>query len=282
MKVIRKILVFFLGLFLSGLISAFLLSFAIKNVIQEELLGGVIKENFIPVIAENSQLNQEEQEIVKSILEDKEVKKIFNNMMDEIIITMGNGEGEISQETLDSVFNYIIENKDKIEKATGEKIDINELEELKKSQEYQIMSEEITSAINDSSNDLDDTSRSAIKTYTYIVSNDFRILILGCMIIDLLLIALVQWSLYNWLSTFGKALTSSGLTLIVLYFGMNYLINKLLIEYDITLNINTSFVFVMGIICIFIGIILIIIRRIIHKIVTNKKNNQEIEINAVS
>ena len=51
MKILRKFLSFILGLVLSLLIGGLLLSFAIKSVIQEELIGGAIKDNFIPVIS---------------------------------------------------------------------------------------------------------------------------------------------------------------------------------------------------------------------------------------
>ena len=120
------------------------------------------------------------------------------------------------------------------------------------------------------------------KTYTYIVSNNFRLILIGGIVLDLLLIALVQWSLYNWMSTFGKALSTSGLTLIILYFIMNKIIETLLAEQTITLNIDTSKVLYMGIITIIVGILLIVIKHIIDNIIKNKKDNMEIEYNAVS
>lgn len=282
MKILRKFLSFILGLVLSLLIGGLLLSFAIKSVIQEELIGGAIKDNFIPVITNNTDISEEDKKAVEELFEDKEVNDMVNKMVDEIMATMGSEDGEISQETIDSIFDYVIQNKDKLEEATGQKINTEELEEVRKSEEFQNITQELTKSLNESTAELDDTSKTAIKTYTYIVSNNFRLILIGGIVLDLLLIALVQWSLYNWMSTFGKALSTSGLTLIILYFIMNKIIETLLAEQTITLNIDTSKVLYMGIITIIVGILLIVIKHIIDNIIKNKKDNMEIEYNAVS
>lgn len=282
MKILRKFLSFILGLVLSLLIGGLLLSFAIKSVIQEELIGGAIKDNFIPVITNNTDISEEDKKAVEELFEDKEVNDMVNKMVDEIMATMGSEDGEISQETIDSIFDYVIQNKDKLEEATGQKINTEELEEVRKSEEFQNITQELTKSLNESTAELDDTSKTAIKTYTYIVSNNFRLILIGGIVLDLLLIALVQWSLYNWMSTFGKALSTSGLTLIILYFLMNKIIETLLAEQTITLNIDTSKVLYMGIITIIVGILLIVFKHIIDNIIKNKKDNMEIEYNAVS
>ena len=282
MKILRKFLSFILGIVLSLLIGGLLLSFAIKSVIQEELIGGAIKDNFIPVITNNTDISEEDKKAVEELFEDKEVNDMVNKMVDEILATMGSEDGEISQETIDSIFDYVIQNKDKLEEATGQKINTEELEEVRKSEEFQNITQELTESLNESTAELDDTSKTAIKTYTYIVSNNFRLILIGGIVLDLLLIALVQWSLYNWMSTFGKALSTSGLTLIILYFLMNKIIETLLAEQTITLNIDTSKVLYMGIITIIVGILLIVIKHIIDNIIKNKKDNMEIEYNAVS
>lgn len=282
MKILRKFLSFILGLVLSLLIGGLLLSFAIKSVIQEELIGGAIKDNFIPVITNNTDISEEDKKAVEELFEDKEVNDMVNKMVDEIMATMGSEDGEISQETIDSIFDYVIQNKDKLEEATGQKINTEELEEVRKSEEFQNITQELTKSLNESTAELDDTSKTAIKTYTYIVSKNFRLILIGGIVLDLLLIALVQWSLYNWMSTFGKALSTSGLTLIILYFLMNKIIETLLAEQTITLNIDTSKVLYMGIITIIVGILLIVFKHIIDNIIKNKKDNMEIEYNAVS
>lgn len=283
MKILRKFLSFILGIVLSLLIGGLLLSFAVKSVIQEELIGGAIKEAFIPEIINNANLDDESKETMEKLFEDKEVNDMVNSMVDEILTTMSSEDGEVSQETIDSIFDYVITNKDKIEEATGQEIDLSELEEVRNSEDFKNMTKEITESLNESVDSLDDTNKAAIKTYTYMVSDNFRLMLLGLIVLDLVLIALVQWSLYKWMSTLGKALTTSGLTLLILYFIMNKFIEALLSEQSITFNIDTSSILVMGIICIISGVVLVVIKLIIEKILKNRQEeNMEIEYNAVS
>lgn len=283
MKILRKFLSFILGVVLSLLIGGLLLSFAVKSVIQEELIGGAIKEAFIPEIINNANLDDESKETMEKLFEDKEVNDMVNSMVDEILTTMSSEDGEVSQETIDSIFDYVITNKDKIEEATGQEIDLSELEEVRNSEDFKNMTKEITESLNESVDSLDDTNKAAIKTYTYMVSDNFRLMLLGLIVLDLVLIALVQWSLYKWMSTLGKALTTSGLTLLILYFMMNKFIEALLSEQSITFNIDTSSILVMGIICIISGVVLVVIKLIIEKILKNRQEeNMEIEYNAVS
>lgn len=282
MKILRKFLSFILGVTLSLLIGGLLLSFAVKNVIQEELIGGAIKDQFIPMITENAELSEEDKKIVEEMFEDEEVNDMVNQMVDEIFETMATDDGEISEETINSIFDYVISNKEKIEEVTGQEIDLSSLEEVRNSDEFKNVTKELTESINESAESLDDTSKTAIKTYTYMVSNKCRLVLLGLIVLDLLLIALVQWSLYKWTSTLGKALTTSGLTLLLLYFIMNKFIEALLSEQDITFNINTSSILTMGIICIIGGVLLVVIKLIIDNIVKNKKVDLETSYNAVS
>lgn len=282
MKILRKFLSFILGVTLSLLIGGLLLSFAVKNVIQEELIGGAIKDQFIPMITENAELSEEDKKIVEEMFEDEEVNDMVNQMVDEIFETMATDDGEISEETINSIFDYVISNKEKIEEVTGQEIDLSSLEEVRNSDEFKNVTKELTESINESAESLDDTSKTAIKTYTYMVSNKCRLVLLGLIVLDLLLIALVQWSLYKWTSTLGKALTTSGLTLLLLYFITNKFIEALLSEQDITFNINTSSILTMGIICIIGGVLLVVIKLIIDNIVKNKKVDLETSYNAVS
>ncbi|MDO4996115.1 MAG: hypothetical protein Q4E69_02960 [Bacilli bacterium] len=282
MKILRKILSFILGVVLSLLIGGLLLSFAVKSVIQEELIGGAIKDQFIPMITESTELSEEDKKIVEEMFEDKEVNDMVNQMVDEIFETMTTDDGEISEETINSIFDYVISNKDKIEEVTGEEIDLSSLEEVRNSDEFKNVTKELTESINESAGELDDTSKTAIKTYTYMVSNECRLVLLGLIVLDLILIALVQWSPYKWMSTLGKALTTSGLTLLLLYFIMNKFIEALLSEQDITFNINTSSILTMGIICVIGGVLLVVIKLIIDNIIKNKKVDMETNYNAVS
>lgn len=282
MKILRKIIVFFLSIFLSAFIICLFLSFAIKNVVQEEMFTSVIQETVIPEVLEDVDISEENKQIINNILKEEEVKELFNDIVDEVIYVFQSDGNQFSQEKIDSVFNYIVENKTVIEGKTGLMIDTNEITNIMNSQEYKDISTQLTKSINETSSQLDSSTKMVIKSYGFIISNKFKgILLLGIGVV-LLLIALVQWSLYNWLSTLGKALTSCGFTMIILYFGMNYVLKTILTNAELNITIDAIKVLYIGIMSIIIGLILIVTRKIIYNLLSKKTASQEIENNVVS
>ena len=282
MKILRKIIVFFLSIFLSAFIICLFLSFAIKNVVQEEMFTSVIQETVIPKVLEDVDISEENKQIINNILKEEEVKELFNDIVDEVIYVFQSDGNQFSQEKIDSVFNYIVENKTVIEGKTGLMIDTSEITNIMNSQEYKDISTQLTKSINETSSQLDSSTKMVIKSYGFIISNKFKgILLLGIGVV-LLLIALVQWSLYNWLSTLGKALTSCGFTMIILYFGMNYVLKTILTNAELNITIDAIKVLYIGIMSIIIGLILIVTRKIIYNLLSKKTASQEIENNVVS
>lgn len=282
MKILRKIIVFFLSIFLSAFIICLFLSFAIKNVVQEEMFTSVIQETVIPEVLEDVDISEENKQIINNILKEEEVKELFNDIVDEVIYVFQSDGNQFSQEKIDSVFNYIVENKTVIEGKTGLMIDTSEITNIMNSQEYKDISTQLTKSINETSSQLDSSTKMVIKSYGFIISNKFKgILLLGIGVV-LLLIALVQWSLYNWLSTLGKALTSCGFTMIILYFGMNYVLKTILTNAELNITIDAIKVLYIGIMSIIIGLILIVTRKIIYNLLSKKTASQEIENNVVS
>lgn len=282
MKILRKIIVFFLSIFLSAFIICLFLSFAIKNVVQEEMFTSVIQETVIPEVLEDVDISEENKQIINNILKEEEVKELFNDIVDEVIYVFQSDGNQFSQEKIDSVFNYIVENKTVIEGKTGLMIDTSEITNIMNSQEYKDISTQLTKSINETSSQLDSSTKMVIKSYGFIISNKFKgILLLGIGVV-LLLIALVQWSLYNWLSTLGKTLTSCGFTMIILYFGMNYVLKTILTNAELNITIDAIKVLYIGIMSIIIGLILIVTRKIIYNLLSKKTASQEIENNVVS
>ena len=279
MKVIRKILVFILGLILFNLCISLVLSFAVKEVFQKNIVTNLIQESAVPIIKSNIELNEEQEKQLEALFEDEEVNKLVENIVGQVLEDLGSEDGKIDPSVVDYFFDYVIENKDKIEEVAGNQIDISELESLKNSDDYKDFSIEITNSINEATGELDDNTKMVIKAYSYFVSNDFKYLVIGMIVIDLLLIALIQWSIYKWLIVLGRAMTITGLSLLLFSIFVSSIINVILAENNITLDIDMSNLTNLSIISLIVGLLLIIIPKVIEKIIEKNKSTEEIDTN---
>ena len=275
MKILRKILVFILGFILYNLVCAFILTFALKDIVQTEMIGGVVRENILPAITESEDVSSEDKEKIQALLEDEGVNQVINDVVGDILTTFGDENATFDQESIDKIFDYVIDNKEQLEKAIGKEIDTNEIEKFRDSDEYNQFTDELSKTLNETGSTLDSSSRTVIKTYNYIVSDNFKIALGVIILIDLLLIMLIQWSLYKWLSILGRALYTSGITVMILYLAVKVFINKLLVENGINITIDTSNIFLLGVGSLIFGILLVIIYKIINKAKMNKEKSLE-------
>ena len=110
MKFIRKFLVFILSWLLVNIIGLFCLSICLKNIIQHELLGNLVKENVVPTINEtlNETVGNQNYDIsdIKVLLESEEMNDVLDMIVDEVIANLSsdeNAKSDILDKISDSV-----------------------------------------------------------------------------------------------------------------------------------------------------------------------------------
>ena len=280
-KFFRGLLVFLLSLILVGFINGFILSITIEQVIQKDLITGVFKQAAIPSITNSIGLSEEEQKAFEELMDDEQVNDTLNEISSELIEALGDPNMEFDQSSLDGILDYFIENKDKLEELTGTEVDVSQIEEFKNSEEYKDFGNQLTESIKESTSTMDNTSKEALQAYSYIISKDFRIACVIGVFVVLVLIALVQWSFYKWISTFGKALTTCGVGILIFALGANTLLRYFTKEYNFHFELNLGNIYFMGAMAIIIGILLIVICKIIQNMLKIKKN-KEVENSEVS
>lgn len=278
MKILRKFLVFILSLFLIVLIGIGLLSYTIKNVVEEGLVTSVISQGITNSFMDDSSISLEQQEQLKSLLEDNDSKEIINNLVSQVIEKIGSDEDVIDDEVINMIYDYIIDHKDEIEKMTGEEIDVNEINSMRNSEDFKQNITDFNNSIKSSTNVITDSQRDLIKYYSYFTSNNFRLLIALLIVIDIVLISLIQWSLYKWLSIFGSSLASCGLTLLIMYGIVKVIINGLLEDSNLDLVFDLDGLLRIAIISIIVGIACYIVYRVISYIVNKNKNLEVAEV----
>ncbi len=271
MKIIRKILVFILGFVLFNLVGAFFLSISIKNIVQEEVIGSVIKQSLVSSIQTEQNITPEQQEIISKALDNEQIDKLLNNVTDELINTLGTDNQKLNSESINDLIDYFIENKEVLEQITGTSVAAEDLEKFKSSEEYQEATNAITKSINETSKQLSPTEKKVIQGYSYMISDNFKLVILGCIAINILLIAFIQWSLYKWLAIAGRSLYMTGITLIVMYFGMGAISQMLLQEVNMSIELDANNILLMGIGTIIFGLLLVVWCKIITNLINIHK-----------
>lgn len=275
MKILKNIFIGFLNLILINLLTLFVISLNLKNLITDGIIKETIKQQ-INTKEYQEQLPKEiiENEKINEILENKEINDLLEKYLDIAVDGMID-ENKINEIALEKdILNYINENKSILEKELGTEI-TNEM--LKKAEE-QIDSKELSNifkqSLSNTSRNIPKEVKTVIKGYNFLISSKFKTIIILFILIDLLLIAIINHSFYNWLKSLGISSIISGCGIILMSLSVNLLVT--------TLNelsyFNTNPLLINGCVLVGIGIFIIIIKVIIDKKIAKGEKNEISEI----
>ena len=286
MKILKGIILVFTKIFLIMSILLFLLSlsasYVLENGISNLLVGGLSNINtniqYRQVEPINSidevelsgiydeMLNEfgitEEQLVV--ILESPVVKELINEFIE--IVSEDISTGDTSDFNLGTeILDFVQENKIEIEKLIDQPLPMEKIEEFANSEEVSNFNVEYKETINMVSNNVPSAFRNIIVILEKFISNDFR---LGCLIISvglIIIVALLQWSLYKWIRTLGNSILGCG----IFTFIINLVGNTFSSIITSMLSINMTLQFGKSLIssgaAIGCGVILLIIYMLIKK-----------------
>lgn len=218
MKIIKNILVAFLSMILVGCIFLLAISFNLKKI----LINGVIKETFVEQIIPKS-YNEERvvitEEQIREITDDPRIQEMLmspeiQGLMEQYLDTTVNGlidENNIDDIALEQdMLKFIKENRSVIEEKAGKEITDDMIEKAMEQVESKDMSRAYKQSIMNASRNMSSTEKEMLKGYRFLISPELRMIILVVIIIDLVLIMVVQASLYKWIATLAISLLISG------------------------------------------------------------------------
>lgn len=202
----------------------------------------------------------------KELLKDKGVQKILQKYIDSAIagVVDPNSLEDVNLE--EDIVNYLIENKDELKRKYN--IDISD-EDIKKMQEdgtFKDLKDNYIRSVETASASLSKFQKSLIKAYTFLCSTTFRILMIVLIIIDLILISILEGSLYKWLNILGINLVTCGILNIILGIILHFSINGIIARLNLGLRFNMLKISLVGLIAAIIGGIYMIIYFAIKKI----------------
>lgn len=275
MKVIRNLLVGLLTFFLYIFVGVLLISCSVENLVQKELFTGLVTNTII----ENNDLTEEQKNQLEDIAKDEETQQLITEIISAVSSKYSGGEG-IDDATVEKIIDYIISHKEKLEELTGQEIDINEIEKLRNNDEIQEAKENFNNSI--ISVDVPEEAKDLLRLYSNVTSKELKIYLCGIIGAIVLLIALLQWSLYKWLKVFGGVATSDGVTLLIFYFLAKLVMDNLLTDMPVISSFDFSYILKLSLITIAIGVACIIIYFILNAIFKKKnKDNDTNEDNVV-
>lgn len=261
MKVLRGVLTFIISFVLVILITSVTITSSIKGIIQEELVGEVAKQ----AVLTQSEDKEEAQEIVTKIDEIMNyngTSEMIDAAINEYTEYLDTGDTELSDENVELVINFFKENKENIEKITGEELDMNEID----SQESRSnLRNGFKEAVNEINIPRETPISSIIITYGKFTSQNFKTTMIMIIIGLVLLLALISWSLYKWTKPLGSVLITSGIFVLLVYLLISVGLGLLNSQFESKLDINTKHLLISGILQLVSGIILLVIYSIINK-----------------
>ena len=286
MKIIKNILVAFLSMILVGCIFLLAISFNLKKI----LINGVIKETFVEQIIPKS-YNEERvvitEEQIKEITDDPRIQEMLmspeiQGLMEQYLDTTVNGlidENNIDDIALEQdMLKFIKENRSVIEEKAGKEITDDMIEKAMEQVESKDMSRAYKQSIMNASRNMSSTEKEMLKGYRFLISPELRMIILVVIIIDLVLIMVVQASLYKWIATLAISLLISGVGTIAASIITKGVIRKKT-NFD---NFDMSSLTQTGIIIALSGLVILTVYIVILKLIKKKVKVGKHEISEFS
>ena len=123
MKVLRGLLVFILSFVLTTLIIGLTVTASVKDVIQNQLMGEMVKQLIIRETDDDDD-NNVQLNAVDKIFSYKETNDIINSAISDYVNYVEGNTNGISEETVDMIINFCIEHKSDLEEISGEELNI--------------------------------------------------------------------------------------------------------------------------------------------------------------
>lgn len=285
----KKFFIGFLNLLLSVLIFLLLFSFYGKTIFSgfiTDFLGG-LKSNVTDTIFVEKNNNDDssvkvernftmeelfESPEYKALLENKEVQELIDKYVDSAISGVADPDSLNNVDLGEDIINFIIENKEVLEKEYNITISDEDISSMRESEEFNSLTDDFIENIKTASEELSNTQKKLIKAYNFVCGTGFKIVLFILIILDIVLISILQKSLIKWIKTIGANLLSSGILTIILGLVLHFSINSIVKKLDINLQFDFLKISLIGLIASIIGVIFIVVYHFVKK----KENSDNI------
>jgi len=272
MKIIKNILIVILTFININLVIGLIVSICFPKVlsgtINDLIINEVSYKNYKEpniIINKDAKSTKDlvttDSEDVNKILQSHAVQQLLEDYINKTISSINNPEELENIDFEKDAMDYIKQNKDKIEQATGIEITDETLNKVQNNLEEKELNNVVKQRIKNTSKNLTKEEKTILKAYSRFVSSTCRIIMISIFILNLLLIAIINKSFTKWINNFGISLLIGGIETIFLSFALKIIINFK----NSFINFNISILIKWGFIIGVLGLIIIMVYNIIIK-----------------
>lgn len=278
MKFLKNTVIGILNFLLINLLMVLIISLNLKSIITDGIIKETIKQQITASTYQEALPKiKTDDERINQILESKEVQELLDKYLDATI------NGVIDEESINDIelekdmLDYLRENKETLEKVIGVEITDEMIDKTEEQMESKELSKIFKQTISNTNKNLPEEAKVVLKGYNFLISTKFKIIVIILILVDLLLVALIQKSVYRWLKSLGISAIVSGIGILIMSIVVNLIVTKL----TFLTSFNVSPLIISSIVLIVLGIFSIIVKIIIDKQITKKKED-EYEVPQVS
>lgn len=270
MRILKNVVIILLNIVLINLLIIFAISFNLKNIVRDDLIKEVIKEEIIVKEFQPKDLEVTKNEEINQILNTPEVQELVDKYLDISFSTLMNDEVSSNIELEKDILKFFQENKAVIDEKIGVEITDEMIEKVEEQLDSKELSRVFEQSLNNAKNSMPKEVKIILQVYNYLISGMFKLIIISLISIILLVIAILQKSFYRWLGPLGISSLIGGFGVILMS-----LIVKIVVQASSDLTgFKLKSLIITGIIMALLGVVLIIIRKILDKNVAKEDVNE--------
>ena len=235
MKILRNIGLVLLSIILFADVFLFSASFVFNEMVKKKLVPEIIKEVVINQIAKDDEA-KEIKEGITAISNVKGFNELFDYSITEVFDCKKNNRG-VSDEAIDKIFTFIIDNKKEIEEITKTPIDE---QTLKSHESRTVIKQSINNTIRESNIPTDDYVINILNSYKYVTSDNTFIIYIIVFVVATIIIALLHWSWYKWMKDVSRPLIFVGLNVGLSYYLLNVFSKSIGSTYNVNIDLTSQ------------------------------------------
>lgn len=272
MKIIKNILIVILTFININLVVGLIVSInfpkVLSGTINDLLINEISYKNYKEpniIINKDAKSTKDlvttDSEEVNKILQSPAIQQLLEDYINKTISSINNPEELENIDFEKDAMNYIKQNQEKIEQATGVKITDEMLNNVQNDLEDKEINNVVKQRIKNTSKNLTKEEKVLLKGYSSFISPTCRIIIISVFLLNLLLIAIIKKSFVKWISNLGTSLLVGGIETIILSFAVKLIVSLK----NSNINFNIKILIKWGLIIGVLGLIIIMVYNIIIK-----------------